>query len=208
MNSQRAHVFWLLLQPDDAGQRRVAAQQLPKGGARKRVQLLHTTNGDVARLGPVGAARQVHVDLAAAQHEPCDRRGPLTRLCVVDHREKAAPCQIEGCGTHGRVPQQALRCQHEQRERIAREQMCLPPKQMEVLGRCRAIDEAKIDVGRRLKDALGPSGRVIRSLAFIGVRQQKHERGFQTPLRSTRRDELIQDNLRSVQEVAGTALPK
>ena len=150
-----AHIFWLLLKPDDAGERWIATQDLPEGGAGKRVQLLDAANSDVARRPPDGGCSPGPRRPCRCTAQPCDGRGPLPRLGVVDHRQKAAPCQVEGCGTHGGMPQQALRCQHEQRKRIAREQMSLPSKQMEILRRGRTVDQAEVDVSRGLKDALG-----------------------------------------------------
>src|SRR5262245_44019801 len=48
---------------------------------------------------------------------------------------------------------------------------------------------------------------MFRSLAFMTVRQQEHERRLQSPLRPARCDELIDDHLRAVDEVAVLRFP-
>ena len=66
---------------------------------------------------------------------------------------------------------------------------------------------AQVDVGRRLEEALGACARVLGSLAFVAVRQQEHERRLQSPLRASRRHELVEDDLRAVDEVAVLRFP-
>ena len=87
------------------------------------------------------------------------------------------------------------------------EQRRLPAQQVEVLRRRRAVDEAQVDVGRRLQEALGTRARVLRSLAFVAVRQQEHQRRRQAPLRAARRHELVEHHLRAVDEVAVLRFP-
>ena len=52
------------------------------------------------------------------------------------------------------MAQQALRRQHEQRQRIAAQQRGLPAQQVEVLRGGRAVDEAQVDVRRRLEECV------------------------------------------------------
>ena len=105
------------------------------------------------------------------------------------------------------MPQQALRRQHEQRQRIAASSSGLTAQQVEVLRGGRAVHEAQVDVGRGLQDALGSGARVFRALSFVAVRQQEHQRRLQSPLGAARRDELIEDDLRAVDEVAVLRFP-
>ena len=106
------------------------------------------------------------------------------------------------------MAQQALRRQHDERQRIGVEQQRLPPQQVEVLRRGRAVGDAHVDVGRRLQEPLEPRARMIGPLALVAVRQQQHERRRQAPLGAARRDELVEHDLRAVDEVAVLRFPQ
>src|SRR4029453_505192 len=100
------------------------------------------------------------------------------------------------------MSQQALGRQYHQRKRIAAKESGLPAEQMEVLRRRRAVDDADVDIGRRLQEALGTRTRMLGSLAFVPVREQEHERRLQSPLGAARGHELVDDHLRAVDEVS------
>ena len=87
------------------------------------------------------------------------------------------------------------------------EQRGLPAQQVEVLRGRRAVHEPQVDVGGRLEEALGSRARVLRALPLVAVRQQEHERRLQAPLRAAGRDELVEDHLRAVDEVAVLRFP-
>ncbi len=57
------------------------------------------------------------------------------------------------------------------------------------------------------RNALGPRARVLGPLALVAVRQQEDERRLQPPLRAAGGDELVEDHLRAVDEVAVLRLP-
>ena len=59
----------------------------------------------------------------------------------------------------------------------------------------------------RLEKTFGTRARVLRSLTLVPVREQEHERGLQSPLRAARGDELVDDHLRAVDEVAVLRFP-
>ena len=94
-----------------------------------------------------------------------------------------------------------------ERKRVAPQQRGLSAKHVKVLRGRRAVHEAHVDVGRRLEETLGACARVLGSLAFVAVRQQEHERRLQSPLRASRRHELVEDHLRAVDEVAVLRFP-
>ena len=60
----------------------------------------------------------------------------------------------------------------------------------------------------KLQIALDARAGVLRPLAFMAVRQQQHQPAQQVPLILTGRDELIDDDLRSVGEIAELRLPR
>ena len=49
---------------------------------------------------------------------------------------------------------------------------------------------------------------MFRTLAFVAVRQQQHESAQAIPLRFAGTDELIDDDLRAVGEIAELAFPQ
>ena len=153
--------------------RGVAGEHLAKRGARERIELLDAADRDVLGRGAAFAADQVDVDLAAAQHEALDRLRPLTRLRIVDDRLEAPFGQLARRRGDRGMPQQALRRQDEERQRIALQQRGLAAQQVEVLRGRRAVHEPQVDVGGRLQNALGPRARVLRALALVAVRQQE-----------------------------------
>ena len=75
---------------------------------------------------------------------------------------------------------------------------------------CAAVVQLAI---RRLMSAAGGEeafrarARVLGPLAFVAVRQQQHQRRRLPPLGARRGDELVEDDLRAVDEVAVLALP-
>ena len=126
---------------------------------------------------------------------------------VRDHHPEAAFGELARRRRDHRVAQQALRRQHDERQRIDEQQRRLPAQQVEVLRRGRAVGDADVDVGRQLQEALRPRAGVIRSLTFVRVRQQQHERRPLPPLAARRDEELVDDDLRAVDEVAVLRFP-
>ena len=146
---------------------------------------------------------------------PCRCRAARRRISRL--RPAASSSGITGCqrpsarsrgaAGHQRMAQQALRREHDERQRVGQQQHRLPAQQMEILRGGRAVGDAQIDVGGRLEEPLDARARVIRPLALVAVRQQQHERRRQSPLGAARRDELVDDHLRAVDEIAVLRFP-
>src|SRR5580698_4356445 len=84
----------------------------------------------------------------------------------------------------------------------------LAAEQMEILrgvGRLRDLD---VVLGRQLQEALDAGAGVFRSLAFVAVREQHHDAGEQVPLGFAGGDELVDDGLGDVDEVAELGFPE
>ena len=79
---------------------------------------------------------------------------------------------------------------------------------MEVVGRRRAVGDLHVVFGAELQEALEPRRGMLRSLALVAVRQEHHQRRHAQPLALARRDELVDDDLRAVDEVAELRLPE
>src|SRR5688572_3122822 len=106
------------------------------------------------------------------------------------------------------MTQQALRREDEQWERVLLEELGLPAQQVKVLRGRRAVHEPQVDSGGRLQNALGPGTRMLRTLSLVSVREQKHERRLKSPLGASRGHELIEDDVRAVDEVAVLRFPE
>ena len=104
------------------------------------------------------------------------------------------------------VTQQRLRRHHHQR--LAEGAAHLATQRMVIVGWRRRIDDLPVVLGGELQVALETRGAVLRSLALVAVRQQQHETRHAQPLALARADELVDDDLRAVGEVAELRFPQ
>src|SRR5262245_20295216 len=79
---------------------------------------------------------------------------------------------------------------------------------MEVLPRGRAVRDADVPLGRKLEKALEARARVLWPVSFIPVREEEREARCLSPLRAAGHDELVDDHLRAIHEVAELRLPQ
>ena len=90
------------------------------------------------------------------------------------------------------------------RDRRAR----LQSQQVIVVARDRRRRDAQVAFGDELQETLGTRARVFRTAAFVAVRQQQRQARGLAPLRLTGRDELIDDDLGAVEEIAVLRFPQ
>ena len=79
---------------------------------------------------------------------------------------------------------------------------------MEVLGGRGAVAHLHVVLGAQLQEPLNAGARVLGPLAFITMRQQENESVRLTPLGFRGRQELVDDDLRAVYEIAELRFPK
>ena len=159
------------------------------------------------RDGALFGGDQVGVDLAGADQHPPHVSGPADRVRVWNDHSEAALGQLLRRRRDQRMAEQALRREHDERQRIDDEQRGLTAQQMEILGGGRAVGDPHVQIGRELEEPLGPGAGVIRPLPFVRVREEQHQRRTQPPLAARRHDELVDHHLRAVDEVAVLRLP-
>ena len=157
--------------------------------------------------GPfLGFGQQVVVDLAGAEQYPARARGPPLEGGVVYHRPEPAAGEIlqrrDGLG----ITQQALGRQDD--ERPLSLDLGLAAQQVEVLRRSGTVGDPDVAFRGQLEKPLEPGARVLRTLPFVPVRQQQHQPGGEAPLGETARDELVDDDLGAIDEVAELGLPE
>jgi len=87
---------------------------------RERVELLDANDGHVGPGRAMFAGHDVDVDLAAAEDDAADVGRTLLRDQIVDDRAERALGQLASGRQRHRVTQQALRREHEQRQRVER----------------------------------------------------------------------------------------
>ena len=201
-----AIVLRFFLRPDELGQLGHRFQPLDQRLGRERIKLLdpHDFGVLVARL--VACFHQLIGELARAQHQPLGRAlgGPVE---VVQNSAEMAVAGEVGLGRDRElVPQQRLGRHHDQG--LAEIAQQLPPQDVEIIGRRGAVGDLDIVLGAELQIALEPRRAMLRPLPFVAVRQQHHEPAGAQPLGLARRDELVDDDLRAVAEIAELRLPQ
>jgi len=78
---------------------------------------------------------------------------------------------------------------------------------MEVLRRRRWINHLHVALGAEREESFQPGARVLGPLSFVSVRQEHDQSGVLTPLLLGAGDELIDDNLRAIDEVTELRFP-
>jgi len=145
------------------------------------------------------ACDEIVVGLPAAQDEPLDLR-LLLDVRIVDNRTERALRHLVDRSVRGLVTQQRLRRHDDERHR--RRGRGLHAQEVEVVSGRRGVRDAEVVFGAQLQEALEPRARMLRAAAFVTVRQQQRQTRDLPPLRLPGRDELIDDDLRAVEEVA------
>ncbi len=175
----------------------------------QRVDLLHPDDRGVgdATVGP--GLEQVVVDLAGAEQHPLHRarvQGLAVDPGVAEDRLEPALGEVGDRRHRELVPEQRLRREDDQRLALAGQG--LAAQQVEVVRRGGGVRHPHVVLRAELQEALRAAGRVVRALALLAVREQQHQRGLLAPLHLAGREELVDDRLGAVDEVAELGLPE
>src|SRR5437763_3862470 len=93
-------------------------------------------------------------------------------------------------------------------ERLSPVSFHLAAQAMEVLSGCRRRDDLQVVFRGEEEEPFEAGARVLGAFAFERVRQQKHKAAEAAPLVFRARNELINDNLRGIHEVAILGFPE
>ncbi len=164
------------------------------------------TSATPSRPSSRGAAR-------AGRSTPCRCRSTTRRTLAASSASTSSMTGWNAPFARGRpcvdtrelVAQQALRRHHD--ERLAQRAQHLPAQHVEHLRRRRRHADLVVQLGGELQEALEPRRTVLRALPFVAVRQEQRDAGDAAPLGLARGDELVDDDLRAIHEVAELALP-
>ena len=118
---------------------------------------------------------------------------------------EAAAGQLAHRGTRRRHAQVPLGGHDHQR--LAGPRQGLGPEQVEVLRRRRRVGHPDVVLGGEHEEALQPGAGVLRPLALEAVGEQQHQAALLAPLVLGGHDELVDDDLAAVDEVAELRLP-
>ena len=199
------HVLGLLLDPGDLGQVRVGGDQRADLLERERVEQLDARHRDLVVAAVQSAADQVVVDPAGAHQQTRDRLASLVGAWIVEHELKRSLGQLaqrRGCC---RMAQQALGRHHDQRPcsrlitcRRSRWNYCAGVVGTAICGGCPRRPSAGT-VSRAL-ECSGPA-------ALVPVRQQQRQAREVSRHAPAAADELVDDHLGGIDEVAELRLP-
>src|ERR1700730_8250689 len=79
---------------------------------------------------------------------------------------------------------------------------------MKVLGGCRQIADLDVVFRAKLEKTFEAPAGMFRALAFVTVRQKQDDSTWPLPFRFSRNDELIDDGLRAIREIAELRFPQ
>src|SRR4051812_6819879 len=209
----RAHIARLFLAPHQFGAPEAAElgyQRLQ----RHRIELLDAHDIDVVDAALLALLIEVVIDLARTQNDAPDLvvRDELD-LLVRQHLGIIVKQAMErGVGAHlveprycALVAQQRLRRHHDQR--LADLALQLPPQHVEQIGRRGGVDHLHVVFRAHLQEALQPRRGMLGPLSLIAMRQHADEAGHAQPFAFPRGDELVEQHLRAIGEVAELRFP-
>src|SRR5262245_32723709 len=104
------------------------------------------------------------------------------------------------------MAEKAFRSHHH--ERLSPAAQDLPSQTMEILCRSRRLNDLNVIVRGNLQESLEARAGVFRSLPFHSMRQQQSDATEPAPLLFSGGDELIDDHLRHVPEIAELCFPE
>ena len=104
------------------------------------------------------------------------------------------------------MTKQRFRRHHDQR--LAEIPLHLPPEDVEIVRRRGAVGNLHVVFRAHLQEALETGRRVLRSLPLIAVWQQADEARHAKPFALARGDELVEQHLRAIGEVAELGFPQ
>ena len=153
---------------------------------------------------PFPLEQEVVVNLAGAEKNT--PHGILVLdIGIVENEAETAVSQFLRMRRGSRMPEQTLRRHHDQgfAARVAH----LAAQDMKVLRRRGRVTHLNVVFRAQGEEALEPGARVLGSLSFVPVGEQEDQIARLAPLRFRAGDEIIDDHLGAVGEIAELSLP-
>src|SRR2546423_1361574 len=198
----RAHIFGLFLDPDDFA----GVGVLFDGGgdfrAWQRIELVEEKNRGAGVFAAAALGAKLVADFTAGDEDALG----IMNFSLGNDRKKTRLREIIDAGGSVGMPQHAFG--REDHERLAPRSAYLPAQQMKILRGGGGLANLHVLLAGKLHEALNARAGMLGSLALETVRQKKDDAGRKIPLVFTGADELIDDDLRAVDEVAELRLPQ
>src|ERR1051325_8060176 len=163
------HVFGLVLNPTHLSSITVGSERNLERFPVKRVKLLETQYGDVFALQTLTFALKLKVDFATAKQDSAGLAITILQY-IRKNALEAAGCQLVQRRRDVRVPQEALRCHHNQR--FSPPPQNLPADTMKKLGRHGWLNDLNVVIRSQLKKSFQARAGMLRALAFQSMRKQ------------------------------------
>ena len=199
---QRAHVGGLFLHPDDFG---VLAVAVEFGGdflLGERIELFEEDDGGGGVFSLLSFGLKFVADFSGADQDAVG----FSDFGVGDDVQKILVREIFDRRASVGMAQHALGREDDQR--LAPVAQGLAAQQMEILRGVGGLRDLDVVLRGELDEALDAGAGVFRALAFVAVGQQHDDAGEQIPLGFAGADELVDDGLRDVDEVAELRFPE
>src|SRR6516225_2959184 len=209
-----AHVAGLLLAPHHL-RLLEAAELLNLGLHRERVELLDPQEIDILDAALLALLVEIEIDLAGAKNDAADftvwnqldpLAGELLRIVPQHAVERAAGSHLVELRHHSLMADEALR--RHQDQRLADLALELTAQDVKIVRRRGAIGDLHIVLAAHLQEALQARGGMLGALAFIAVGQQADEARHAQPFALAGGNELVEDDLGAVGEIAELRLPQ
>src|ERR1700674_505780 len=197
----RAHVAGLFLNPNDFSRIGMLRDGCVDFRARQRVELVEEENRRAGVLTAAAFGTKFMSNFAAGDQ---DALGVL-HFAVRNERQKTRASEFFDSGTGVGMAQHALRRKNDQR--LAPRAAHLPAQHVKILRSGRRLANLHVIFGGELQEALEARAGMLRPLALVAVRQKHDEAGRQVPLVFTGADELVDDDLGAVGEIAELRFP-
>ena len=182
----------------------------------ERIELLHAHDRGIVDLVFLPVFGEVVVDLAGTEDQALGERGGRLRsgirrfrigpLRIVDDLLEMPRRELVDARGRGGIAEKALGRHHDQR--LAETSPHLAPQCVKILGGSREVAHLPVALGAELQEPLETGGRVFRPLAFIAVGEEEHDAAHTLPLGFGAGDELVDDGLRAIREIAKLRLPQ
>src|SRR5690554_387138 len=198
-----AHIPRLLLRPDEIRSFGINRERFFDLLGPKRVELLESYNGKIVTAKLIPPFEDVVVDLPGAE----DHTLGLLRIDIAIGEDpvELTIAELLEAADAAAVSEEALWRHHD--ERLSPSALHLPTKAVEELGRRREIDDLHVVFGTELKPSFESRTRVFWTLPLEAMRQKEHEPAEAMPFILGRADELINDHLRRIGEIAKLRFP-
>ena len=199
---QRAHVGGLFLDPDDFAGVGMRVDGSGNFGFGQRIKLIQEKDGGGSVVAAAALGAEFVANLAAGDEDTLR----VADFAIGNECEKSWAGELFKSGRRIGMAEHAFG--REDDERFAPKAASLAAQQMKILRGGGRLADVHIAFGSQLHETLDARAGMLGALALVAVGKQEHESGGQTPLVFAGADELVDDDLGAVHEIAELRFPQ